>query len=144
MCGLLLQPNTEETKFIKQAPYLDRLDACTVHHWYALLMAISHNYSIYIPPYEQHGPTRSFVELLCDDTADSNLPPWFRSDVSQWSQITHNHLNKDKVVPSNHPCYDEISCNPNGHHALQILLSPHQPACTDNHVLIAAHPQQGQ
>ena len=144
VCGMLLQPNTEETKFIKQAPYLDRLDPCTVHRWYSLLATIGHNYGVYIPPYEQHGPHREASWNCCVMT---RLTPICRRGFAVMClngvKFIHNHLNKDKVVPSNHPYYQEIRYDPNGYHALQILLSPYHPAYTENHVLVAAHPQQG-
>jgi hypothetical protein len=141
--GLILQPNVSEREFMRAAPTLDELNPCSIHRYYVDLCKVAHAHGIYVPPYEQYRPQRTFTTVVCADDDRADLPPFFASDVTAWATILHNLMKRDKSIPTTHPNYHEIRYNTNGYEALVTLVSPYHPAYTDNNVLLMPHPTQG-
>jgi hypothetical protein len=125
------------------APTLEELTPYAVYRFYQDLCKVAHEHGIYIPPYEQHCPQRPFATIVCADDDQADLPPFYASDVTTWQTIIHNLLKKDKVIPPNHPSYQEIKYDTNGFAALVTLIAPYHPAYTENNVLLMPHPLQG-
>jgi len=142
--GFLLQPNTQEQEFGRHAPSLASLDPTSVRLFYLDLCKVAHEYSTYVPAYEEHRPEVTFSTIECDDTPTARVPKFCESKVPQWAAIIHHHLKRDKIIPSTHPQANEIKHNPNGYEALMLLMYPYHPQFTDNGILIRPHPQQGQ
>ena len=141
--GLILQPNVQEKDFLRAAPYLESLNPATVYYWFRDLQRAAHDNGIWVPAYEEFCPERSFMNILCGDNPSADLPPFCSSSTPKWGLILHNHLKRDKVVPSSHPQHSEIKWNSNGYIALAMLLSRYHPAYFDNGILLKPHPTQG-
>ena len=141
--GHILQPNIQEREFARYAPMLDTLDPANVFQYYRDLCRVGHENGVYIPAYEDYCPERSLDDIECGDTKTACVPTFCRGSVPRWSSIIHNHLKRDKAIPTSHPQYSEIRYNPNGYAALALLITPYHPAFTENRILIQPHPVQG-
>ena len=141
--GHVLQPNIQDREFARYAPMLDNLDPANVYQFYQDLCRVGHEHGVYFPAYEDYCPERSFDDIECGDTETACVPTFCRSSVPRWMAIIHNHLKRDKAIPTSHPQYSEIRYNPNGFAALSLLITPYHPAFTENGILIQPHPTQG-